>query len=294
MTSLMTGAIVNAVALGILYGLLGLSLTIVYGAMRIANLAHGEMVLAGSYVAYVVTTQLGYSPLAAIPVAFILLFLLAFALFAVAGRRLQAARDPEMASFLFFYGVSLMVASGLLFLFDADARSVIFQFQPLSYRVLGLVIPKARIVAVGVALVLVPALFLFLYRTTSGKALRAAVMNRDALRIIGVDVERLSLVAFSVSAGIAGVTGVLLALVFPAFTPFSGLDYTITGFVVIVLGGLGSPLGALLGGMIFAFSEQLTTLWIGQSAGVLAGFLILVLVVAIRPAGLIGQAEWKS
>lgn len=294
MTSLMTGAIVNAVALGILYGLLGLSLTIVYGAMRIANLAHGEMVLAGSYVAYVVTTQLGYSPLAAIPVAFILLFLLAFALFAVAGRRLQAARDPEMASFLFFYGVSLMVASGLLFLFDADARSVIFQFQPLSYRVLGLVIPKARVVAVGVALVLVPALFLFLYRTTSGKALRAAVMNRDALRIVGVDVERLSLVAFSVSAGIAGVTGVLLALVFPAFTPFSGLDYTITGFVVIVLGGLGSPLGALLGGMIFAFSEQLTTLWIGQSAGVLAGFLILVLVVAIRPAGLIGQAEWKS
>ncbi|MCL8385448.1 branched-chain amino acid ABC transporter permease [Xanthobacter aminoxidans] len=294
MTSLMTGAIVNAIALGILYGLLGLSLTIVYGAMRIANLAHGEMVLAGSYVAYVVTTQLGYSPLAAIPVAFILLFLLAFALFAVAGRRLQAARDPEMASFLFFYGVSLMVASGLLFLFDADARSVIFQFQPLSYRVLGLVIPKARVVAVGVAMVLVPALFLFLYRTTSGKALRAAVMNRDALRIVGVDVERLSLVAFSVSAGIAGVTGVLLALVFPAFTPFSGLDYTITGFVVIVLGGLGSPLGALLGGMIFAFSEQLTTLWIGQSAGVLAGFLILVLVVAIRPAGLIGQAEWKS
>lgn len=294
MTSLMTGAIVNSIALGILYGLLGLSLTIIYGAMRIANLAHGEMVLAGSYVAYVVTTQLGYSPLTAIPVAFILLFLLAFALFSVAGRRLQAARDPEMASFLFFYGVSLMVASGLLFLFDADARSVIFQFQPLSYRVLGLVIPKARIVAVGVALVLVPALFLFLYRTTSGKALRAAVMNRDALRIIGVDVERLSLVAFSVSAGIAGVTGVLLALVFPAFTPFSGLDYTITGFVVIVLGGLGSPLGALLGGMIFAFSEQLTTLWIGQSAGVLAGFLILVLVVAIRPAGLIGQAEWKS
>lgn len=155
-------------------------------------------------------------------------------------------------------------------------------------------IPKARVVAVGVALVLVPALFLFLYRTTPGKALRAAVMNRDALRIVGVDVERLSLVAFSVSAGIAGVTGVLLALVFPAFTPFSGLDYTIAGFVVIVLGGLGSPLGALLGGMLFAFSEQLTTLWIGQSAGVLAGFLILVLVVAIRPAGLIGQAEWKS
>ncbi|UDQ88311.1 branched-chain amino acid ABC transporter permease [Xanthobacter autotrophicus] len=294
MTPLMTGAIVNAVALGILYGLLGLSLTIIYGAMRIANLAHGEMVLAGSYVAYVVTTQLGYSPLAAIPVAFTLLFLLAFALFAVAGRRLQTARDPEMASFLFFYGVSLMVGSGLLFLFDADARSVIFQFQPISYRVLGLVIPKARVVAVGVALVLVPALFLFLYRTTPGKALRAAVMNRDALRIVGVDVERLSLVAFSVSAGIAGVTGVLLALVFPAFTPFSGLDYTIAGFVVIVLGGLGSPLGALLGGMLFAFSEQLTTLWIGQSAGVLAGFLILVLVVAIRPAGLIGQAEWKS
>ncbi|MEP9350790.1 branched-chain amino acid ABC transporter permease [Xanthobacter sp. KR7-225] len=294
MTSLMTGAIVNAVALGILYGLLGLSLTIVYGAMRIANLAHGEMVLAGSYVAYVVTTKLGYSPVVAIPTAFVLLFVLALALFAVAGRRLLAARDPEMASFLFFYGVSLMVASGLLFLFDADARSVIFQFQPLSYRVLGLVIPKARVVAVGVALLLVPALFLFLYRTTPGKALRAAVMNRDALRIVGVDVERLSLVAFSVSAGIAGVTGVLLALVFPAFTPFSGLDYTITGFVVIVLGGLGSPLGAVLGGMLFAFSEQLTTLWIGQSAGVLAGFLILVLVVAIRPAGLIGQAEWKS
>lgn len=293
MVTILIGVLLNAIILGVLYGLMGLSLTVVYGAMRIANLAHGDIVLAGSFIAYVITTLLGFPPVVAIPITFFALFFAGLLLFGLVGARLQNSSDPEMASFLFFYGVSLMLSSALLFVFDADARSITYEFEPIAFRMYGIVVPHSRVIAAAASLLIVPSLFWFLYRTTYGKALRAAVMNRDALKVVGVDVEKLSLVAFAICTGVAGATGVLLALVFPAFTPFTGIDYTITGFVVIVLGGLGSPLGALLGGMIFALSEQLTTLWFGQSAGVLVGFLILVVVVIIRPAGLVGRAELK-
>jgi branched-chain amino acid transport system permease protein len=294
MWSLCPNVILNSLILGAIYGLLGLGLTIVYGGMRIANLAHGEIVLAGSFIAFAVTTELGISPLFAIPLAFAALFLLGAGLYFVAGRRLQNSSDPELASFLFFYGISLMLAATFLFVFGADTRTLAYEFKPLSFRFLGMSVSHARVLAGIVAVAFVPVIFWTLYRTIYGKALRAAVMNRDALRIIGVNVEKLSLFAFAISFGIAGATGVLIALVFPAFSPFSGLDYTITGFVVIVLGGLGSPLGALLGGLIFALAEQLTTLFIGQSSGLLVGFLILVMVIVMRPSGLIGRAEWRA
>lgn len=294
MATLVPNVILNAAILGIIYGFLGLSLTIVYGGMRIANLAHGDIVVAGSFITYSLTAKFGYSPIAALPVAFIYLSLLGYCLYRIAGKRLQNSGDPELASFLFFYGVSLMISAALLFIFDADARAISFQFKPLSFQLLGLRVPHARIVAAGAAVALVPAVFWALYRTIYGKALRGAIMNREALRIVGIDIDKLSIFAFSISFGLAGMTGVLIALVFPAFSPFSGMDYTILGFVVIVLGGLGSPLGALAGGLVFALTEQLTTLYLGQSTGLIAGFVVLVAVIVIRPAGLMGQVEWRT
>jgi branched-chain amino acid transport system permease protein len=294
MVTLVPNIVLNAAILGIIYGLLGLSLTIVYGGMRIANLAHGDIVVAGSFIAYSLTAKFGYSPIAALPVAFVYLSLVGYGIYRIAGKRLQNSREPELASFLFFYGVSLMISASLLFVFDADTRAIAFQFKPLSFQFLGFRVPHARVIAVLVTLALVPSIFWALYRTIYGKALRGAIMNREAIRIVGIDIDRLSLFAFSISFGLAGMTGVLIALVFPAFSPFSGLDYTILGFVVIVLGGLGSPLGALAGGLVFALTEQLATLYLGQSTGLIVGFLVLVAVIVVRPAGLMGQVEWRA
>lgn len=294
MSALLPQTIINGLMVGAIYGLLGTSLTLLYGVMRIVNLAHGDLIVVGSYIAFVLSVHTGFHPFVAVIVAFFALAVLGALIYLGAVRRIQNAAEPETASFLMFYGLSLMITAVLLQIFDADTRSISFQFEPLSFEVAGIYISHARVFAIAVELAILAGLFWFLFRTLLGKALRGAAMNRDALRIIGVNVDRLSLVAFAVSIGLAGATGVLLALVFPAFGPVGGLDYTIIGFIVIVLGGLGHPLGALLGGLIFGLSEQISTLYLGQSVGLIVGFLILVVVISVRPQGLLGRSAWHA
>jgi branched-chain amino acid transport system permease protein len=113
-------------------------------------------------------------------------------------------------------------------------------------------------------------------------------MNREALQIVGVDIVKLSAFAFALATGLAGVTGVLIALVFPAFNPFSGAEYSIIGFIVVVLGGLGSPIGALIAGLIYGLAEQLATVFLPQAMAPVVGFLILVGTILVRPTGILG------
>jgi len=155
------------------------------------------------------------------------------------------------------------------------------------------VIPTAQLVALAVGALLILGLTAFLYRTLAGKALRAAIMNRDAIQIVGVNIDRLSALAFGLAVGLGAVTGVLIALVFPAFGPFSGLDFTLIGFVVIVLGGLGHPVGAILGGIVFGIAEQLAIVFMPQSMSPVVGFVILVATIMLRPAGLFGRVSLR-
>jgi branched-chain amino acid transport system permease protein len=205
--------------------------------------------------------------------------------------RLKRSDDPEIMSFLMMYGVSIALAAVMLIIFEADSRSIDYSFDPISMKVGPIYVSTARIVAFGISIALAAALTWFLFRTLPGKALRAAIMNPEAIQIIGVDVVKLSAFAFALASAVAGVTGVLVALVFPAFNPFSGVEYSIIGFIVVVLGGLGNPLGALLAGILFGLSEQLATVFLPQAMAPIVGFGILVAVILIRPAGLLG---WKA
>ncbi len=294
MTALLPQVLINGLIVGAIYGLLGLSLTIVYGAMRVANLAHGDLVVAGSFIAFVMTTQQGQSPMLSMLVAFIGVAAIGGLIYSLALRRLQNSPEPEIASFLFFYGVSLMTGAALLFIFGADTRSVLFQFDPISFRFADVIVSHARILALAIGIAIVAGIFFVLYRTIYGKALRAAIMNREALLVVGVNIDRLSLVAFAVSFGVIGLTGVLIGLVFPAFHPFSGLEFTIIAFIVVVLGGLGHPVGAVVGGIIFGLCEQVTALYLGQSLGMIVGFLVLIVIILIKPDGLFGRASWNA
>jgi branched-chain amino acid transport system permease protein len=178
----------------------------------------------------------------------------------------------------------------MLYLFGADTRALAYTFHPIALHIGGLLLPTARLVALAAGLVLIGVLTWFLYRTLPGKALRAAIMNPGAIGIVGVDIARLSALAFGLAIGLAGVTGVLIALVFPAFDPSSGMDFTLIGFVVIVLGGLGHPVGAILGGVLYGLATQLATLALPESLSPVVGFAILIGTVMLRPAGLFGQA----
>jgi branched-chain amino acid transport system permease protein len=288
---LIVNALINGIIVGMLYSLIGCSLNILYGVLRVVNFAHGEFIIVGSFFAYFLFTGLGIDPLISLPLAAVLFFAVGYVLYYLLLPRLARSDDPEISSFLMMYGVALMLAASMLMLFEADTRALDYSFEPISIKIGMVYVPTARLVALGVNLLIVIALTWFLYGTLYGKALRAAIMNRDAIQIVGVNIHRLSAFAFGLATGLAAVTGVLLALVFPSISPFVGPDFTLIGFIVIVLGGLGHPVGAIVGGILFGLTEQLATVFLPQAMAPIVGFSILILVIFLRPTGLFGRVQ---
>lgn len=288
MELLVLNGLVNGLIVGGIYALVGVSLTLLYGVLRVVNFAHGEFVIAGSFLAFVLFKSFGIPPLLAVPIAGIAFFAAGWGLYYVLIPRLAKSDDPELMSFLMFYGVSIAAAALMLLLFEADSRTIDYTFTPVSMQVGPVYVSTARLVAFAITVVVSIALALFLFRTLPGKALRAAIMNPEAIQIMGVDIVRLSAFAFALAAALAGVTGVLIALVFPAFNPFSGAEYTIIAFIVVVLGGLGNPVGALLAGVVFGLAEQMATVFLPQAMAQIVGFLILVGTIFFRPSGILG------
>jgi len=288
MELLILNGMVNGLIVGGIYALVGVSLTLLYGVLRVVNFAHGEFVIAGSFLAFVLFSSFGVPPLLAVPIAAVVFFAAGWALYYVLIPRLARSDDPELMSFLMFYGVSIAAAALMLLLFEADSRTIDYSFTPVSVQVGPIYVSTARLVALAITIVVSVALALFLFKTLPGKALRAAIMNPEAIMIMGVDIVRLSAFAFALAAALAGVTGVLIALVFPAFNAFSGAEYTIIAFIVVVLGGLGNPVGALLAGVVFGLAEQMATVFLPQAMAQIVGFLILVGTIFFRPSGILG------
>ncbi len=288
MELLILNGLVNGLIVGGIYALVGVSLTLLYGVLRVVNFAHGEFVIAGSFLAFVLFSGFGVPPLLAVPIAAVAFFAAGWGLYYGLIPRLARSDDPELMSFLMFYGVSIAAAALMLLLFEADSRTIDYTFSPVSMQVGPIYVSTARLVALAITVVISIALALFLFKTLPGKALRAAIMNPEAIMIMGVDIVRLSAFAFALASALAGVTGVLIALVFPAFNAFSGAEYTIIAFIVVVLGGLGNPVGALLAGVLFGLAEQMATVFLPQAMAQIVGFLILVGTIFFRPSGILG------
>ena len=298
---LLVNAILGGIIFGAVYALIGASLNVLYGVLRVVNFAHGEFILAGGFFAYVLLNAFGLNPLLALPFAAAVFFAAGYGLYYLLIPRLARSDEPETASFLLMFGVSLMIISVLTWIFEADVRPVNFSFDPINFvlytvenaygegRHGKVLIPTARLVALAVNVVIIAAMTWFLYRTLAGKAMRAAIMNREAVQIVGIDIHRLSASAFGLAAALAAVTGVLLTLVVPSIDPNGGADLTLIGFIIIVLGGLGHPVGALAAGVIFGLVEQVSNVLMPQAAAQMLGFIILIVVVFFKPAGLFGR-----
>ena len=176
-----------------------------------------------------------------------------------------------------------------------------FSFDPINVSLLVIqdaygegrdgrvIVPTARLVALGINALLIIVLTYFLYRTLTGKAIRAAIMNREAIQIVGINIHSLSASAFGLAAALAGITGVVLAFVVPSIDPNGGQDISLIGFIIIVLGGLGHPVGALIAGILFGLVEQIATVFLPQAAAQMLGFIILIIVIFVRPQGLMGR-----
>jgi len=290
MVNLLVQAVISGILLGTIYGLIGAGLNILYGVMRVVNFAHGEFLMVAAYATYWAGILYGIDPLKVLSILIPLFFILGLLTYYITVPRLLKSEDPEMASFLTFYGVSLIITALVLITWGADPRALSFPYGRVSINVGLFYLPKGRLITFGVALITAIALAFFLYRTYPGKAIRAVIQNREAVQIVGIDSHRISAISFGLGLALVAVTGALVPLAFPSISPWMGSSYTLVAFVVIVLGGLGNPLGALLGGLVFGLAENISTVFIPLAFSPVVSFVILILVIMVRPQGFLGRA----
>jgi branched-chain amino acid transport system permease protein len=279
---------VDGLVLGGIYSLSAVGFSLIFGVLGIVNLAHGVFVVMGAYFAVALRQWLGIDPLAAIPLAFVFFFVLGLLL----QRYLIASavrKGSLMTSLLITFGLGLMLRDLLTLGFGPDIRTLKSSLALGTSNLGGLVIDGARTSGLIASLVLLVLLSLVLYRTRTGRAIRATAQQGFASGLCGVDVTRIYAVTFGVSAGFAGVSGIIIGLVIP-FTPFGDAFWTLNAFVTVVLGGIGSPLGALVGGLILGEVNTFSSQYVGSVYPNIFMFVMLLLMLVARPNGLLGNA----
>jgi branched-chain amino acid transport system permease protein len=283
---LVANVAIAGVLTGLVYGLMALGLSVIFGVVRVVNFAHGEMMTIAMYAATVLFAALKLDPfLAVLPVA---------AAFFVFGYALQAGlinpfiTRPEHSQFMLLVAVAIILVNAMLMVFGPDARNVQVDYQLESFEFGKILVDKARFYAAAAAIVAAAALFAFFKFSLTGKAIRACADNYLGARVVGLNVKRLYSLTFGLGAicvAVAGCAMVLLVEVTPALGP----AYTLLAFVIVIVGGLGSMGGALLGGVLIGVSEALAGLLIAPSAKSKFSFGLLILVLLFRPQGLLGR-----
>ncbi len=278
--------IVTGLLTGLIYGLMALGLSVIFGVMRIVNFAHGEMAVVAMYAAWAASRYLGLDPLLALlPIA---------ALMFGAGYLLQRGLiqpfvdRPDYMQFILLISVALILTNGALLLFGPEARGIQVDYAFDSYEIGPLLIDKVRLLAAGAALILTGLLLAFFRFTLTGKAIRAAADNRIGAQVIGLDIGKLYAVTFGIGTASLGAAGVLLALLNDAI-PRLGPELTLLSFIIVIVGGLGSMAGALAGGVLIGVSEALAGTLLQPSLKSLFSFGLLVQILLFRPQGLLGD-----
>ncbi len=278
---------VGGLLMGGLYGLIAVGLNLQYGLMRVLNVAHGEFLMIGGYLTYLLHVHLGVNPLATTLLVGPAVFAGGVGLHALLFRRLlrqeKTREELEANSLLLSFGLLFILQNAALLIWSADLKGYQYLDRPL--RFFGAVFPTNRVVAFAVAAAVTAGLFVFLKGTLAGAAVRALMQDPIGLRLMGVRVARVHSLCFGLGVGLAAVTGSLASMLFE-LTPFIGLPYTITGLVVIILGGLGSVAGSLLGGLLLGVVEALGVHFTSPDLRTVITYAVLALVLILRPYGL--------
>lgn len=287
--SLLEYALVGGILYGIFFALVALGLNLIFGVMRIINLAHGQFVLLGGYGAYLLSHNLHLNPIYGVPLAVLGAIVVGIPLYTVVPR-LQKSSDPEMLSFILFFGVALMIDALLTAAFGADQRSLPQDaFGAGNISVLGQAFPDSWWVAASVSALAALGLYLYFSRTRLGFATRAIMANRDEALATGIDVQRVSAIAFIAGIALAGVAGVFVPYLLGSISPDIGNELTTTSFAVIIIGSLGNPLGTIIGGLVFGIGTLFMQTYFPSWSN-LVPYALLIIIVLLKPAGLLGRA----
>jgi branched-chain amino acid transport system permease protein len=277
---------VSGVLTGLVYGLMALGLSVIFGVVRVVNFAHGEMMTIAMYIAVVLFAQFHLDPLLMlVPIAAVL-FVFCYILQA---RLINPfVTRPEYTQFLLLVALAIIIVNTLLIIFGPDARSVQTSYAFDSFQFGPLIIDAAKVYAGAAAIVFAAALFAFFRLTLIGKAIRACADNYTGALVVGLDVKRLYALTFGLGAACVGAAGAVMTLLIDA-TPMLGPSYTLLAFIIVITGGLGSMPGALLGGVLIGLTEALAGFLFTPSTKSMFAFGILVLVLLFRPQGILGK-----
>jgi branched-chain amino acid transport system permease protein len=284
--ALYLNVIVQGLLTGLIYGLMALGLSVIFGVVRVVNFAHGEFAVMAMYAAFLLFAAFGIDPLLAmVPVA---------ALFFVIGYVLQVTLvhrfvgRPDYQQFILLVGLAIVIVNLLLIGFGPDSQPVNLSYGFDSYLVGPIILDKARIYAALAALVVAGVLFWFFRRTRTGVAIRACADNLTGASVVGLDVRRLYAMTFGIGLACVGAAGSLLVTISDA-VPSLGPAYTLLAFIIVIIGGLGSMTGALVGGVLIGVSEAVAGFVLAPSMKSMFSFGLLIVVLVLRPQGLMGQ-----
>lgn len=276
----------NGILQGGLYAIMALGLALVWGVLNIVNLAHGAFIMVGAYISWYTFTWFGLDPFLGLPLTALIMFVLGYAV--QRGILNLIARAPMFNTLLVTFGLEIVLTYLAQLVFSADFRTINPSYSGQNVTLAGLTIPLVRLAAFGVAILLTLLMWYFLLRTRLGRAIRATAQNLSAARLHGVEPRHLYAVTFGLGLALAGAAGGLYGTV-SQINPYIGATLTVKSFAIAIIGGLENPLGVIVGGIVLGLIEALATLYIGPTFSDVASFGVLVLVLILRPSGLLGR-----
>ena len=281
-------SVLSGVLVGGVYALIGIGLTIIFGVMRVINFAQGDLLMLGMYLAWLAFKRYHVDPYVSILIAAPLLFLWGALLQkALINRVLDALPQNQI---LLTIGLGLVMSNTVMLVFTSDYQLVTTSYSSSSFPLGTLSVSQPLLYSFLITAAITAALYWFLIRTDTGQAIRATAQDRDAAQLMGINVERMSVLAFGLGAALAGAAGTLIAPTYYIF-PQMGSAFTLKAFVIVVLGGIGSVVGATLGGVLIGMTESLAAVYVASGLKELVVYVLFLLVLLFRPAGLLGKSR---
>jgi branched-chain amino acid transport system permease protein len=285
--NLIVQTLADGLVLGGIYALGAVGFSLIFGVLHVINLSHGILVLIGAYLALFVSTALGVDPMVTLPVVMLVLGAFGYVYQRFLIQRV-VNRSP-LGSMLLTFGVAMMLQNVMIWVFSPDMKSITPSYAFSSFHLGPVTFDAVRVTALAASLVLLSCLALLLKFSALGRVIRATAQQTLAAQLCGVNVRHVYALTFAVSAAFAGAAGIVIGIIL-SFSPNDEALWTLNAFVVVVLGGVGSPAGALLGGLLLGVVNTLTAQYIGPSFPNVTMFLLLVILLLVRPNGLLGNA----
>jgi len=273
---------------GGVYALIGIGLTIIFGVMRVINFAHGDLLMLGMYATWLIFTKTGLDPYVALLATAPLLFLWgAFLQKVFINRVLNALPQNQI---LLTIGLGLIMSNSMMLIFTSDYRILTTSYSSSSFDLLGLSVSQPLLYSFLITAAITAALFWFLQRTDTGQAIRATAQDRDAAQLMGINVRWTSILSFGIGSALAGAAGALIAPTYYIY-PQVGSAFTLKAFVIVVLGGMGSIVGATLGGLIIGVTESLAAAYVASGLKELVVYVLFLGLLLFKPSGLLGKSR---